>query len=97
VFFDTVLQSAITTRTLETVKKYCNLHFSGDNLIENRQRESLTLSFNGMKITITYKYLPKLLGIILLILAASGCVKPKEIQKLSGNAQGTSYHISFSS
>lgn len=48
-----------------------------------------------MKTTIFNQYPFALLGISLLMLSTVGCVKPKDIQKLSGNAQGTTYHISF--
>ncbi|SJM93982.1 ApbE family lipoprotein [Crenothrix polyspora] len=50
-----------------------------------------------MKTTTLNKYPLNLTSIILLTLITSGCVKPEDIQKLSGSAQGTSYHISFSS
>jgi thiamine biosynthesis lipoprotein len=37
----------------------------------------------------------KLLVILAVTLTFFGCSKPPEIQKISGNAQGTTYHISF--
>jgi len=37
----------------------------------------------------------KLLLILIIALTVSGCSKPKETQKFSGSAQGTTYHISF--
>jgi FAD:protein FMN transferase len=46
-----------------------------------------------MKTLIFYTQHAMLIGAILF--AISGCVKPKDIKKLSGNAQGTTYHISF--
>jgi thiamine biosynthesis lipoprotein len=41
----------------------------------------------------TYSY--KLLVILTVTLTFLGCSKPQELQKISGDAQGTTYHISF--
>jgi thiamine biosynthesis lipoprotein len=37
----------------------------------------------------------KLLTVLAMTLTFSGCAKPPDVQKISGDAQGTTYHISF--
>jgi FAD:protein FMN transferase len=45
--------------------------------------------------TTTYYKLTTIMVAVLLALANVSCVKQKDLKKLSGNTQGTSYHISF--
>lgn len=48
-----------------------------------------------MKNTFINKTLLPMFGMLWFSVLITGCVKPTDIHKLSGNAQGTTYHISF--